>query len=331
MLIYCAERRINVLKVTFYGLKDSIAQEIIKAEVDKISYSKVSSISVSFNHDPSFKTPNEDFKVLLLWEPSAVMPWQYQARNLKTFDLVVPMSVWRASKLGIKQFAFHPYTHEFSSQISPFRKRERKVVMINSAKFSAGKSSLYGLRREISKHLRENNVDYSLYGTGWNMSHTMELRKRLVALKNSVKAKEAISIRELTSMFYYSYPEYVGWVENKFELLSRFELSLVIENEADWVTEKVFDSIVAGTVPVYVGPDLSKLFPKLNDCLLVADFNVESIYRRISELRESELDQKRIAIRTFIKDSTKDGIEFWSPQNQWKKIAKIISEALSRL
>lgn len=318
------------MNITFYGLNDPLAQEIIRDEISKLRGCRFSSLSFSFNHDPSFETPKEEFKVVLLFEPSAVMPWQYQAGNLKMFDLVIPMSIWRANRLGIKHFAFLPYNAESSSRSSPYKERGKKVVMVNSAKFSAGKSSLYGLRREVSKYLRENHVDYSLYGTGWTMPLTMEFRKRLAALKSSIRAKEVISLRELTSGFCYSYPEYVGWVENKFEILNLFELSIVIENEADYVTEKVFDAIIAGTVPVYVGPDLSRYFPKLNDCLLLAEPNVESVSRRVLEVKEKELNQKRLAIENFLNDSSMDGLGFWSPQNQWTKVAKIMSDSLTR-
>jgi hypothetical protein len=177
--------------------------------------------------------------------------------------------------------------------------------------------------------LHENQIDYALYGTGWKMSRSMELRKRFVALKNSLQAGERVSLGELTSDLWYRYPEFHGWVEDKFEVLSQFKLSLVIENEADWVTEKVFDSIVAGAVPIYVGPDLSRDFPELNDCLVIADSNAESILARISGLQDSELNEKRTAIQRFLIDKSEHGIGFWSSKNQWTKVAKIIKEKLT--
>jgi hypothetical protein len=177
--------------------------------------------------------------------------------------------------------------------------------------------------------LHENQIDYALYGTGWKMSRSMELRKRFVALKNSLQAGERISLGELTSDLWYQYPEFHGWVEDKFEVLSQFKLSLVIENEADWVTEKVFDSIVAGAVPIYVGPDLSRDFPELNKCLLLADSNAESIIARIAEVQESELDDKRKSMLSFLNDQSDSGINFWSPQKQWTNVAEIIKRALA--
>jgi hypothetical protein len=317
------------LETIFYGLKDPLARRLILEELEKLPSNNFASVSISFNHDPAFGVPSGDFKVLILWEPSAVMPWQYRQKCLNLFDLVIPMSVWRANRLGLNQYAFHPYTFDAYYQSSPFNNRERNIVMINSAKFSSGNKSLYGLRRSVSRMLHENQIDYALYGTGWKMSRSMELRKRFVALKNSLQAGERVSLGELTSDLWYQYPEFHGWVENKFEVLSQFKLSLVIENEADWVTEKVFDSIVAGAVPIYVGPDLSRDFPELNDCLVIADSNAEGILARISGLQDSELNEKRNAIQRFLIDKSEHGIGFWSSNNQWTKVAKIIKEKLT--
>jgi hypothetical protein len=320
------------LNSIFYGLKDSRARDIISRSIADIKNSKIDLASFSFNHDPSFEIPQGQCKILILWEPSAVMPWQYQERNLRKFDLVIPMSCWRAENLDIEKYAFHPYDFESAKRVSPFMPRVRKIVMINSAKYSAGRTSYYGLRRRTSRYLHEkHNLDYSLYGNGWQMSKVMEIRKRGASLRNSLIAREKISLRELTSDIFYSYPEYSGWIEDKFEILSQFEISLVIENESDWVTEKVFDSLVAGAVPLYIGPDLSEKFPKLNSCLLLADPNPESIYKRIVEVSENELEEKRYAIDSFLDDNSQEGIGFWSHANQWTRVANIARNYLESL
>jgi hypothetical protein len=317
------------VQIEFYGLKDDLAKSLIRESIATLQNTKIDSVSVSFNHDPSFKFPSADFKVLILWEPAAVMPWQYKSTNFSKFDLVIPMSSWRARNMQIEEFAFHPYHFQDLNAISPFSKRERKILMINSAKYSAVKSSLYGLRRSVSKHLAESNIDYALYGTNWKMSKVMELRKRFVALRNSVIARSGVSWRELTSELWYQYPEYVGWVEDKFSILSQFEFSLVIENEADWVTEKIFDSIYAGTVPIYVGPDLSEEFPLIERCLIRANPTVLGVMDAILNTTDEQLLIRKHAIDAFVKDRTGQGIEFWSPENQWRSVSTIISKKLA--
>jgi len=133
----------------------------------------------------------------------------------------------------------------------------------------------------------------------------------------------------LTSELWYGYPEYVGWVEDKFSILSQFELSLVIENEADWVTEKIFDSIYAGTVPIYVGPDLSEEFPLIERCLIRANPTALGVMDAILNTTDEQLLIRKSAIDAFVKDRTGQGIEFWSPENQWRRVSTIISNKLA--
>jgi hypothetical protein len=52
------------------------------------------------------------------------------------------------------------------------------------------------------------------------------------------------------------YPSYRGTVENKWEVFPKYRFSLCYENirdEPGWITEKIFDSIRAGCVPIYWG------------------------------------------------------------------------------
>jgi hypothetical protein len=54
---------------------------------------------------------------------------------------------------------------------------------------------------------------------------------------------------------------YRGPVASKAETLSRYTFAICFENQMleGWVTEKIFDCLVAGTVPVYLGaPDIER-------------------------------------------------------------------------
>jgi hypothetical protein len=52
------------------------------------------------------------------------------------------------------------------------------------------------------------------------------------------------------------YPSYRGTIKNKWDVLPKYRFSLCYENihdESGWVTEKIFDSMRAGCVPIYWG------------------------------------------------------------------------------
>ena len=63
--------------------------------------------------------------------------------------------------------------------------------------------------------------------------------------------------------------------ENKRYVLSQYKWYLAFENNVikDYVSEKVYDGVLAGTVPVYYGaPTIDKLLPSPNAVVKVNDF-----------------------------------------------------------
>jgi hypothetical protein len=58
---------------------------------------------------------------------------------------------------------------------------------------------------------------------------------------------------------------YRGAVDDKYETLSRYTFSLTYENQVldGWINEKLFDAMLVGTVPVYLGaPDITDWVPE---------------------------------------------------------------------
>ena len=52
--------------------------------------------------------------------------------------------------------------------------------------------------------------------------------------------------------------KYHGRVSSQFEFLRKLEFVVVIENEPTYLTEKLLNAIIAGCVPLYLGPPLSE-------------------------------------------------------------------------
>ena len=315
------------MKVVVYGRSDSDAQIIFNEILGPLEPLD-KCVSISFDHYPRQELPHADYRVLLLWEPSVVLPWQYRKENREKFDLVIPMSYWRAKELGYEQHSFQEYEAP-AYRISPWISRSKRIVMINSAKFSSSCKSNYGLRRKVSKKLHKSQLGYSLYGDNWRKPLIWNLRKRLSSIKNSIAAGERVCLRETLSELFYKFPEYMGPIERKESVLGDSQLSLVIENQSDTVTEKLFDSIFSGAVPVYVGPSLESLFPSLEKCTIQVSPDANSIVKRIVQVTEWELNQKRKAIEEYLAKSGSDGIEFWKPEKIWIRTAKIIRSNVS--
>jgi hypothetical protein len=91
--------------------------------------------------------------------------------------------------------------------------------------------------------------------------------------------------------------------DDKIATMSRFRFSLAFENSGfpGYVTEKIFDSLLAGCVPVYCGaPDIEDFCPR--DCFLdLADYGTYAeLERLLLDFTERDWCRKREAISDFL-------------------------------
>ena len=209
---------------------------------------------------------------------------------------MIPISKIRANQVGCDDWV--PFPYNFNPKNYNENLQIEKVVMINSAKFSANKNSLYGLRREISGQFHLLDIGYKLIGDNWHMKKTKELRERIWAVRKEVSAGNLPDFKEAFSKFFYRYPEYCGRVDDKFVELSKYKYALIIENEADYISEKLFDAISAGCVPVYIGYDLST-FKKIALCTIEIEPNVDKIIDFFNADNTSLYKEKKIMLITI--------------------------------
>ncbi len=286
-----------------------------------------SDLHFEFNYRKNLILPGK-FNILILHEPQAVDPRGYKKKALTKFDLVLPMSPWRARNLGYKEWILHPFSweHDYYSYEKIENRQLKHLVMINALKFSANKNSLYGLRRAMSRQLFRMNIDYDLYGLNWKMSKTKALREILWSIRKELSAHQIPKLTEAFSQFFYNYPEYSGVVSSKLPILQEYKYSLIIENQADYVTEKVFDSIIARSVPYYIGPNLSA-FPELERCVIQLPPNTKKICETIQDEDSVIYYQKRANIEKFL--MSPDGITNFSAKCISKNIAAHVKNNLS--
>jgi len=140
------------------------------------------------------------------------------------------------------------------------------LVMINMNKLPRlTRYELFTERmRAVEFFGRTNDID--LYGIGWNkasmkMGHTWlpwAFRRMQIALNNWVDQVRPdpllVAARKV----------YKGELETKWETLSEYDFVLCFENTTlkGWLTEKLFESLRVGTIPIYWGAtDIDQLVP----------------------------------------------------------------------
>jgi len=196
-------------------------------------------------------------------------------------------------------------------------RKERRAVMVAANKISLIKGELYSLRR---KTITE-NPDLVLAGPSWDISSVDFAIKAMKELAITASWKRIPQITGLSSPVIGR--KLVRPVANKIKFVSQFKVSVVIENSAEYQSEKLLDALLAGTIPVYVGPD-PRFFGIPNG---LVNWLGES--RDIRSSIEKALSQDYKAwsnlARSWLIDNT-DTREMWSYDSLWTRVDRELRE-----
>lgn len=169
-----------------------------------------------------------DQMVLFLGEPPVVLSRNWDSDLHQPFRAIF---TWNDAYVdGQRYHKFRwPQTSRFADVPDvPFHDR-KLLVNISGNKTSDDGRELYTARRNTIRYFEYHHPAlFDLFGTGWN---------------GPDQSGE-------------HYPSYRGTVTHKWEVYPRYRFGICYENmqgEAGWVTEKIFDCMRAGCVPVYWG------------------------------------------------------------------------------
>ena len=233
------------------------------------------------------RSTEESFRVLMLLEPPSVMPENYATKTIKSYDLVIPLSQWRAEMMGLPFFAFQPV--DVPNRVLDRGVKESKIVFVNALKFGAVSSSLYGWRLEILRKLQRRGHPVDIFGPNWDMSIRMEIRKRFAATRRALSSKDFL-LSEAWKEFSYRPVGVKGEAQDKLETISKYKFALIIENDKFSLTEKLFDALFSGAIVFYRGPKLNLYTTLGNYCHELpedVDLAVQMI-EAITELPDSQ-------------------------------------------
>jgi hypothetical protein len=120
------------------------------------------------------------------------------------------------------------------------------------------------------------------------------------------------------------YNNYKGPVSNKIKTLSNYTFAITFENTdyAGYITEKIFDALLVGTIPLYCGGGgyLKEMIPY--DCYIdCCNQNPETIYLFIKYMSQEEIEHYRVAAIEFLESSFADRFT-------WKYLAQNIIRRL---
>jgi hypothetical protein len=239
--------------------------------------------------------------VLVKNEPSIVIPEHGKSRVDSKFDSV--LEVGRPYGKIIIRWPQTWNTNYFDNT-----KRLDRTVAMSANKFSFTKGELYSLRAKAYAEIQS----LDLFGSGWNRPFVFNLLKLIKEFQIAVLTVP----RKLTSSCVGNLRirpcNFLGPAEDKLETLSCYKVSLVIENSAEFMSEKLIDSILAGTIPVYVGPPV-EIFGIPKELVVSAEPNILSIQDALAKAhgmshKEWHMRAKKWIMEPGVKES-------WDSQN----------------
>lgn len=205
---------------------------------------------------------------LIKHEPPAVVPEHRNENPKNLFDIVVT----RGSSSNVPIFNIGT---EWNLRLSVDTPRMKRVIAITADKWSFVASELYSLRREL--YSRDSRID--LFGHGWDEPNWKRLIRLVKELLIVLRAGLVPKLFNITVAFKRPL-NYLGPIDQKSHALAKYAVSLVIENDASSMSEKIIDCILAGAIPVYVGPDATS-FNIPPDLYIQSEGNRESIMKAI--------------------------------------------------
>ena len=232
----------------------------------------------------------------VIMEAPVVAPSLYEAlpRLTKIFDKVYLHNTKGDgySLVGIDTSRLYKfYWHiPYREVLEPYwgnRERMKRVVVINGSHNPGGRSrELYSIRINAMVELSKMKI-VDLYGMGWDRWWS----------RNAMWLPYWQNRGTLMSI-------YKGKCTSKFEVLQNYEFCLCFENmQMDgYITEKIFDCLYAGTIPLYLGaPDILNYIPEnvFIDCRKYSTW-IE-MYEDIISMPENKIESMRAAGCKFLK------------------------------
>ena len=308
-----AERNRDNCMEPFRYLRESLAAKGVQidtfdmgdpAEADRIIFFELKRFTPLFQN---LEVTRPEQRVLVIWEPPAVCPINYDRDIHSLFGAVL---TWNDDLVdGGKYRKLHYPVPRYPRRESvPFAERKMLCTIISN-KASRHRDSLYSERiRAIRFFERRCPDQFDFFGAGWGKPTTKWQRLRLARVPR--------------------FTSYRGPVDSKQETLARYRFALCYENmrtRNGFITEKIFDAMQAGTVPVYLGAENVTDYIRPDAFIDARRFSdYEQLFQHLTEMSEQQHQGYLERIAAYL--DSEDFAQFLP-----ERFAERILDALTRL
>lgn len=265
------------------GIENTISYNLLEAREDRedfviFCFLTFSIFSIREYIQMLWKYPKNK-KYLFLFEPPVVAPLSY----IKIVHLFFTrIYTWNDDLVDEKKYFKYIWPQSCNSfQVWILFGSKKNIVLMNANKFSLGKNELYSTREKIIRYFEKVGTEFDLYGPAWWRPN---LKQKILEYK--------------------PFPSWRGRAENKIATIAKYKFNICFENMSDtpgYITEKIWDSFKAKTIPVYWGAsNITDYVPK--DCFIdYRDFwNFSQLEKFLSNMTEDEYNTYIKNIKSFL-------------------------------
>ncbi len=297
----------------FYLLKERFkvkGYDLCTQDINPIDSSEI----VIYNEMPKDLSSIEKSKsYLLIFESEIIRPDNWNLDNHKLFQKVF---TWNDRLVDQKFYFKMNFPNNVHSTKPEDHYREKLVTLISGNKSARHPKELYSKRLETIKWLDKHHPErFDFYGMGWdqiNFGPTF-----LGKILRKLQVSKLIPIKKFKT--------YRGKVENKHETFKKYDFAICYENGRDitgYITEKIFDCLFAGTIPIYWGADNIKDHVPENCFIDRTIFKShEELYSHINNMSNEERNEYQKNIFNFLNS---DQIYAFSADYFADKISQVI-------
>ena len=277
----------------FIALRNALKNEDI--EINTSDLNKNKKVSFEIHIDKQKEELSNIPTFLFLWETSNVRP-RNAGVDKKSF---IKIFTWDDSLVMNEKYSkfYLPITEQVKLVNKSFKDRVGFCCALSSNKAPEirHEKDLYSERIKIYKWFEKNaSNDFDLYGSGWDKPLKEGIYQNQLILKIFTK----LGIKKNNFLKIYK-----GFARSKLDVLKNYKYSICYENVYGldgYVTEKIFDSMLAGYIPIYWGAkNISSYVPK--KCFIDRrEFNNNrELYDFLKSIDQQDYEKYQNSIKNF--------------------------------
>ncbi len=287
-----------------------------------------------------------DRTVLLRLEPASVYPAQYQKRVEKLYGKVITLGAttcfestslawpyyynqnplkpneWSASLKSELQ----ELINQQHFKLDDWKTRCYPLSMVASNKVSSVKLNNYQLRRKFASQFP--SFVLHVFGSLWGLGFLEKIIHRLGVLKFALRTGTVPNFLQLYGNLFKKYPTFRGGISDKHDVIRDSKFSLVIENNDNYVSEKIIDALVGGSIPIYFGGDF-RFFGVPERSVVTGLYSVNEILAFIENISDQEVEERLTEARRWLK--SQEFMQIWFGDNVFDSLAGVIGEHFRKL